>query len=244
MTPMAQPSMVTTHHTTRNMCANMSELRATLRGQRIWWLQSCCDDQSLLRAAAHGRTLIGRSNQLGRRGRAGRKEKAMATTIDAPAAEELQTVHRHNRWLVIAVVVLTIALIAMGAWIIYEQVAQPSTVASDDIAALSESYTAAWNDADSVAFLELTTEGYTFVSDGESTSRTAQAAIISLGDGTGLEIREVGDVIMMSSGSDYYTAIANEVSYAGSEYVGVSTLHIVDTADGLKVAAHYWNGNF
>ena len=170
----------------------------------------------------------------------------MATTIETPPAEELKAVHRHNRWLLAAVLVLVVALIALGAWVIYDQVAEPDTAASDEIVALHQSYTAAWNEADSAAFLALTTEDYTFTGNGQTQSRSSQAAMIGgTGSGRLIEISEISDIVQVSDGADYYTAVANQiVSYAGVEYVGVSSFHIIETDDGLKVAQHYWVGNF
>jgi hypothetical protein len=60
----------------------------------------------------------------------------------------------------------------------------------------------------------------------------------------GLEIRTAGDTVVISDGADHDAAVPNEISYGGTDYVGISSFHIVEKSDGLRVAQHYLVGTF
>jgi hypothetical protein len=90
----------------------------------------------------------------------------------------------------------------------------------------------------------LTTDDYAFTSNGRVVGRDEQAGVVSLGGSmSSMNIRTFGEAVVISEGSDHYATVAHEISYAGSEYVGVSTYHIVDTDDGPRIARHTWVGN-
>lgn len=66
----------------------------------------------------------------------------MATTIETSSAEQLGTMRRSNRRLGVTVVVLAIALVALGAWVMYDLASQPETAATADINTLYDDYLA------------------------------------------------------------------------------------------------------
>jgi NADH:ubiquinone oxidoreductase subunit 5 (subunit L)/multisubunit Na+/H+ antiporter MnhA subunit len=170
-----------------------------------------------------------------------RKETAMATTIETPPAEQLKTAERHNRWLIVTVVVLAVALVALGAWVMYDLASEPETAANAEINAVFDDYAAAWQESDREAFLALTTDDYTFNSSGRTTERDVQAAAISTS--SSFAVKPVGDLVVMGDGPEYFVAVANQISYQGSDYVGISVYRIVETEDGLKVSEHTFVGN-
>jgi hypothetical protein len=170
-----------------------------------------------------------------------RKERAMATTIETSPGEQLETAKRNNRWLIFTVVVLAVALVALGAWVMYDQASQPETAATADINALYDDYVAAWMDADTEAFFDVTTEDYALNSFGMSIPRAEQAnTIATSGD---LQLERVGDLVVMAEGPDYFVAAAEQITLRGVDYVGVSAYRVIETEEGLKIAEHSWVGN-
>lgn len=166
----------------------------------------------------------------------------MATTIEThPPAGRLETAERNNRWLVITIVVLAVALVALGTWVVYDLASQPETAATGDIKALYDDYNGAYMEADTEAFLDSTTEDYTLNSFGMTIGRSDQAATI-----TGLrdfQVERIGDLVVMSEGANYFVAAAEQVTYLGADYVGISAYRVIETEAGLKIAEHSWVGN-
>ncbi len=169
------------------------------------------------------------------------KERTMTTTIERPPAEQIETTERNNRWLVIAVVVLALALLALGAWVIFDQASQPETAATTEVEALYDDYVAAWTDSDADAFTELGTENFVFTSFGVTFSQSEQAASVAMSGNPVFE--RVGDLVVMGDGPDYFVTAAERITLRGTEYFGVSAYRIVETEDGLRIAEHHWVGN-
>lgn len=178
-----------------------------------------------------------------------RKERTMATTIDKAPIDDLkteqlktlETTRRNNHWLVATVVLLALALVAMGAWTIYDGTSEPVTAATSEVQSLYDDYLTAWTNADSEAFLDTTTEDFTQTSFGITMSRSDRAGIIRVSTGATVEL--VGELVVMADGASYYVGAAEKVTFGGSEYEGVSAYRMVETADGLKISEHSWVGN-
>lgn len=170
-----------------------------------------------------------------------RKERSMATTIETTPAEQLETTQRNNRWLVAMVVGLAIALVALGAWVMFDLASEPETVATDDINALYDDYIAAYREADTEALYNLTTENYTFTSFGVTRDRVRQAAVISTAGG--LQVERVGDLLVLGDSPYYYVAVAERIRAGDADYVGTSAYRVIETEDGLKIVEHTWVGN-
>lgn len=169
------------------------------------------------------------------------KETTMTTTIERPPAEQMETTERNNRWLVIAVVVLALALLALGAWVIFDQASQPETAATAEVESLYDDYLAAWMDSDADAFIELGTDDFVFTSFGMTFSQSEQAASVAMSGNPVFE--RVGDLVVMGDGPAYFVTAAEKITVRGTEYFGVSAYRIVETEDGLRIAEHHWVGN-
>lgn len=197
-----------------------------------WWLLALAIAVAL---AAVGALIV--RNQQHRT----RKESTMTTTIERPT-EQVETTERNNRWLVITVVMLALALLALGAWVIFDQASQPETAATAEVEALYDDYIAAWEDSDTSAFTILATDDYVFTSFGTPFSRDEQVmTIVALWRNPVFEL--VGDLVVMGAGPEYFVTAAERITIGSAEYFGVSAYRMVDTEDGLKIAEHNWVGN-
>jgi hypothetical protein len=170
-----------------------------------------------------------------------RKERTMATTIETSPGKQLETAKRNNRWLIVTVVILAVALVALSAWVIYDVASEPETVATADINALYDDYIGARMDADTEAFFDVTTEDYALNSFGVRIPRVEQANAIAVGGDFQLE--RVGDLVVMGEGPEYFVAAAEQMTLRGADYVGVSAYRVIETEEGLKIAEHSWVGN-
>lgn len=180
-----------------------------------------------------------------RRGTHLEEEDTMATTIEAPPAEATGTAAHNNRGLIITVVVLAVALLAVGAWAIYQQTAESETAGPAAVHELLDDYTAAWDNYDAEAFFALTTESYVH-NNGRTTNGQAATATMIAGmlQATEFKGEQVGDRIVSGDGPPYYVAVVNRLTTGSTPSGdGVSTFVVVDTADGLKVASHVWSGS-
>ena len=202
-----------------------------------WWL--------LVAAIALGLAVAGALIALRRRqGTHKEEEDTMATTIEAPPAETTGRADHNNRGLIVTIVALAIALLALGAWAIYQQTAESETAGPAAVEELLDDYTAAWDNYDGEAFLALTTESYVH-DNGRTIYRQAATATLITGmlQTTKFKGEQVGDRIVTGDGP-YYAAVVNQLStYSTPSGDGISTFVIVDTDDGLKVASHIWRGS-
>ncbi len=171
------------------------------------------------------------------------KEDAMTATIERPTEERSDIAERkNNRRLIFTVVALAVALVALGAWVLYDQAAEPATAAPAAVQELLDDYTAAWNDFDGDTFLALVTEDYSF-SDSERTSGATVMAseIRGINRVFGLEVERVGDLAAIGDGPYYVSTVVRITGSSASgnafENIGASSWLVVDTAAGLKVAA-------
>jgi len=121
---------------------------------------------------------------------------------------------------------------------------EPANAVPDDVWAVVEDYTQAWNDYDGEAFRSVVTEDYHFVTGGMETGVEAQANLIS----TALSSQDwaaetVGDPIVAGDGP-YYVAITNQLTSASSPdgVEGMSTVTVVDDNGALKVSEHVYEG--
>lgn len=165
----------------------------------------------------------------------------MATRTDEPVAVtdgEVQRLQSRLRAMTVAVVVLAVALIGLGAWVIYDLAAKSDTAATGEVETLLEDYTTAWNDYDGEAFLGLVTDDYTFEYSGDVRSASEEAAEI---DGLGAfdwSVERIGDPIMIGDGPTYLVASADRVSTIGRDADGISLYTIVEDGDTLRISHH------
>lgn len=147
---------------------------------------------------------------------------------------------RRLRGLTAAVVVLVAALIGLGAWAVYDYVGERDSAVTGDVQTLLDDYTAAWNDHDGAAFLDLVTGDYTFdngftVTDAENQSRTIEMA-------TDFAVEQTGEPIMVGDGP-WLVAQANHMNYGSSDLDGMSLMTVVEEGGMLKIASHVWHQN-
>jgi hypothetical protein len=173
-----------------------------------------------------------------------RKEIAMTTTTTEHApVEQLEFPRPSNRWLIVTIALLTAALIGLAAWVIYDQASEAETAATSELKTLYDDYVAATTGGDSAAFLEVTTDDYILTSFGITIPRAEQAISIGSAGGTVQSMERIGDLVVMGDGPEYYMTAAEQITYLGKDYVGVSAFRVIETDDGLKVAEHSWVGN-
>lgn len=172
----------------------------------------------------------------------------MTTAIDRPEAvadPRLETTEERRGGLGVAVVILTVIVVILGAWILYDYSQRSATAASPEMVQLLDDYTTAWNDHDAEAFLALTTEGYVFTAPGGMEFNRAD-------QGSQLEttlpaftwqVEELGDPIMVGS-NPYYVAKGIHTVTNIREADGISILTVEDIDGTLKVARHIIVGDY
>lgn len=151
---------------------------------------------------------------------------------------------RGNRTMTVIAIALAVALVGLGAWVIIDRSSTSETAPSDDIAQLWDDYTAAWNNSDADAFLELTTPDYTFVTEQGTTTVDDQADVINRLGAYGWNVTPVGDEAMAGDGP-WYVSQVNLVDYSPSAapVEGLSVLTIVDDDGVLRVSNHTFFGD-
>jgi len=148
-----------------------------------------------------------------------------------------------NRTLKAIVIVLTVALVGLGAWVIIDRTSTPDTALSDDVAQVWDDYVDAWSDYDGDAFLELTTDGYTFVSEMGTASAASQAAAINRSGSYDWQVTPIGERVMAGDGP-WFVSQMNQIEDNRSGPVeGISVLTIVDDGGVLRVANHTFFGD-
>lgn len=173
-----------------------------------------------------------------------KEEDAMATTIEAPPAETTGRADHNNRGLIITIVVLAIALLALGAWAIDQQTAESETAAPAAVEDLLADYYAALNNYDGEAILALTTENFVHDNGFTTYDQTGMAALVS-GRLRVFEYRveRVGDPIVAGDGPYYVAEVNHLTDVSGAAEDGTSTFVVVDTPGGLKITSQIWRGS-
>ena len=167
----------------------------------------------------------------------------MATTIDSPTIDhKLDEAHRTNRWLIAAVVVLAIALVALGAWVISDLTTSSTAEPPAEVQALLADYNASWNVYDGDAFLGTVGDGYRFF-DGSPGTQNAEstAATVERGALGGFTTEAAGDyVFVVNRDGDQYVAFSGPIFQLLSKYRFV--VHIVgvggDRGDAVRQPKH------
>jgi len=178
-----------------------------------------------------------------------RKEKVMATTIDSPTIDhKLDEAHRTNRWLIATVVVLAIALVALGAWVISDLTTSNTAEPPAEVEALLADYNASWNAYDGDAFLGTVGDGYRFF-DGSPGTQNAEstAATVERGALGGFTTEAAGDYVFVVNrdGDTYVASVPNVIGTenAPESADGISVFRIHNFPDvGWKVIYHAYIG--
>ena len=175
------------------------------------------------------------------------KENAMSTTLDTPSVDhKLEEAHRTNRWLIAAVVVLAIALVALGAWVVTDLTATSATEVPEEIAEMLEGYRAAWADYDGEAFLGYVREMDYVHSSAMGTYNAAEtAALINRGESWGTQHESLGEGISVGDGPTKYVVMPSRTTWTDNPEgnVGFSIFTVNDWSDdGWVVVRHEWIG--
>lgn len=179
-----------------------------------------------------------------------REEETMSTTFETQEVDhKLEDAHRANRWLIAAVVVLSVALIALGAWVISDLTAASENAVPDDIAEMLDDYTAAWNAGDGEAFTSYIREvDYEHTANGMSiTAEVAAGNIESNWGPDGIHVEQIGEPALLGDGSTKYVVQPNRVFTPANTdgTVGFSILKITDWRDnGWVVIDHTFIGEW
>ncbi len=172
----------------------------------------------------------------------------MTTMIDSKetvSAPRFETVERRTRGLGLAVVILTILVVALGAWIIYDFSQGAATAPSAEMSQLVDDYTTVWNDYDGEAFLALTTAGYTFTrAGGQEFNRADQALQLeSTYPQFEWQVENMGESIVVGDGPWYVSTPVHTTTNI-READGISILTLVDVDGVLLVTSHKVIGDF
>lgn len=171
------------------------------------------------------------------------KENAMSTTLDTPPVDhKLEEAHRANRWLIAAVVVLAIAVIALGAWVVTDLTATSATEVPAEIAEMLEGYRGAWNDYDGEAFLGYIREMDYVHSSAMGTYNAAETvALINGAESWGTQHESLGEGIYVGDGSTKYVVMPSRTTWTDNPEgnAGFSIFTVNDWSDdGWVVIRH------
>lgn len=162
--------------------------------------------------------------------------------VEAPFDPNMMKIKKRNRWLGWLAGILAVAVIGLGAWLIVELTASDGASIPDGVQTAIDDYDAAWANTDGDAYLEATTEDFTFSANGVVSARTNQARILDFWPYWRMETFE-----QTVTGEGPYYVAASEVVYNSSSpsapgYEGQS-IYTVEQVDGTwKVSQHTWVG--
>lgn len=180
---------------------------------------------------------------MGRTGlRNARKGRCIMSVTDSTQRTPA-TGRERPRTLTVAVAILSVLVIGLGAWLIYELQASGPTAVSSDVEELLDDYAEAWNTHDSDGFLELVSSDYRFYGTAGQPGMTAEetAGMIST-DLAPLEfsvetvgsLRGIGD-----EASLHVTALERYSSlFPQQAETGASVFHLVKNGDTWEIQAH------
>jgi hypothetical protein len=171
-----------------------------------------------------------------------RPEERTSTRPHEPIDQHVDQQRPGNRFLIITIAVLALALIGLGAWTVVDRMSTSDTAVTADIQQLLDDYSAAWNDYDGDAFSALVTENYRFVYGSSSNNATEQAALISgaVFESTNWNVTQIGDPIMVGDGP-WLVAVPNNLTgdeYGADGQDGFSMMTVVDSDGTLLIARH------
>jgi len=156
-----------------------------------------------------------------------------------------ETSGRRSQSLRPAVAILTILVLGLGAWIIYDYIQDTAFAPNAEIAQLVEEYTDAWNNYDGEAFLATTREGYTFTSSLAGVfDRTEQLAVIEeMLPSYEWEVQALDEPTVVGTGPWWYVSFPVRISSNLSDSIdGITVLTVVDFDGEYLVASHAFDG--
>jgi hypothetical protein len=175
------------------------------------------------------------------------RETAMSTTFETPPVDhKLEEAHRTNRWLIAAVVVLAIAVVALGAWVVNDLTTTSATEVPAEIATMLDGYGSSWNDYDGEAFLGYVREmDYVHSSYGGTWNAAETAGIIDGWEAYGYQTEATGDRLIVGDGTTKWVVAPNRITSNADPdgVVGFSIFTVTDWSDdGWVVTRHAYIG--
>jgi hypothetical protein len=119
-----------------------------------------------------------------------------------------------------------------------------SSTVPDDVKTVLDTYSQAWSDYDSEAFLAVVTDDYRHISENGEFDAAAQAGAIQTSRSFNFTAETQGDQIGNGDGP-YYVAQSDLLKGGGfpdDGVVGISTITVVDDDGTLKVSEHVFIG--
>ena len=166
------------------------------------------------------------------------------TTTNEGRGVRTEGPERGNRTLTAIVIALTVALVGLGTWVIIDRTSTPDTALSDDVAQVWDDYLDAWNTYDGDAFLQVTTDDFTFVTETGTNTADSQAIYINGLDAYDWQATPIGERVMAGDGPWFVSQVNRVQDNTMTEPVeGISVLTIVDDGGELLVANHTFFGD-
>jgi hypothetical protein len=170
----------------------------------------------------------------------------MTTATDRPVdvretKPEAERTRRPTIWLI----VLSILVLGMGAWIIYDYSQDTALAPGPDMAELIDDYVGAWNDYDGEAFLETTRAGYTFSAYGQTFDRDDQLSNIENSlSARAWHVELLDDPLVIGDGPWYFVSFPGEITENLFDVThGMSVLTLVEADGGYLVTSHTFTGS-
>lgn len=172
----------------------------------------------------------------------------MTATLTRPETvveEQLELVSQRSRGLWVALAILAIAVLGLGTWIVVDMFRSSEVTPSGEIASLLDDYTAAWNEYDGDAMLELTTPGFTFTAAGGMKLDRADTATHVANElpAHRFSMERPGFPVMMGDGP-WYVAMPVHTTTNIREADGIAILTIMNQGDTYLVVRHTVTGDF
>lgn len=155
------------------------------------------------------------------------------------SSPEYRQLRRRIRGLVIAVVVLAVALVGLGTWMIYGYVSESDAAATGEIRALVDDYIAAWNEPNGEAFLALTTDNYSLEYGGVVERAESIARDLSSIEPGDFVFEARGEPLMSGDGPLYFVAQAGYLTERGFSPQNVINVYTVVETDGEFLISHH-----
>lgn len=169
----------------------------------------------------------------------------MTVVTDRPsevAGGETARLRGRIRNMTIAIVVMAVALIGLGAWVVYDIVTESDTAVSADIETLLDDYTTAWNSHDGDAFRALVADNYVHEYAGMTSTVDDVAANIETGTVYQTVVEKIGEPIQYGDGP-YIVAQANHLTSSTTQLDGISVFTIVQNGDAYMIQSHVFIGS-
>lgn len=176
-----------------------------------------------------------------------REGRTMSTAIDTPTVDNSHDeTRRANRWLIAAVVVLAVAVVVLGAWVINDLTATSESEPPAEVRALVEGFQDAWNSYDGEAIGAYVSEPqflHVYGTLEYDLSRTRN--LVNGGVAYGTKVGVLGDYVFVESGSRSYVVVPGSIKTANAPEGGTGVvIYTVAVRDGeWKIINHEYIGS-